>query len=175
MGGSLTNGTDTTEAKPVAQDVFGFSLHYYRNDYKAIWFTPQASSVIGSLGSNSAPLYNGNIAGMAVNIPKLSATKVYNYKYDQLNRLVAMDMFNGLNPVAGTFTASISTDYRERIGYDPNGNITYYQRNGDAARLTMDRLAYHYKPGTNQLHKVYDSATDASAGTYNHCIAGDRI
>ncbi|WP_290794053.1 hypothetical protein, partial [Flavihumibacter sp. UBA7668] len=47
MGGSLTNGTDTTEAKPVAQDVFGFSLHYFRNDYKAIWFNPQASSVIG--------------------------------------------------------------------------------------------------------------------------------
>lgn len=166
MGGSLTNGTDTTEAKPVAQDVFGFNLHYYNSDYKAIWFNPQASSVIGSLGSNAAPLYNGNIAAMAVNIPKLSATKVYNYKYDQLNRLVAMDMFNGLNPVAGTFTASISPEYRERISYDPNGNIKSYLRNGDAARQSMDNLSYHYKTATNQLHKVYDSVADVSGGTY---------
>ncbi|WP_290796213.1 RHS repeat domain-containing protein [Flavihumibacter sp. UBA7668] len=166
MGGSLTNGTDTTEAKPVAQDVFGFSLHYFRNDYKAIWFNPQASSVIGGLTTNASPLYNGNIAAMAVNIPKLSSTKLYNYKYDQLNRLVAMDLFNGLNPVAGSFTASISTEYRERVSYDPNGNIKSYQRNGDAARLTMDNLAYHYRPNTNQLHRVYDSAVDASVGVY---------
>ncbi|KYP14059.1 MAG: hypothetical protein A1D16_08915, partial [Flavihumibacter sp. CACIAM 22H1] len=166
MGGSLTNGTDTTEAKPVAQDVFGFSLHYFRNDYKAIWYNPQASSVIGGLTTNASPLYNGNIAAMAVNVPKLSTTKLYNYKYDQLNRLVAMDVFNGLNPVAGTFTASISTEYRERVGYDPNGNILTYQRNGDAARLTMDNLTYSYKPSTNQLHKVVDAAADASAGAY---------
>lgn len=166
MGGSLTNGTDTTEAKPIAQDVFGFSLHYYRSDYRAIWYTPQANSVIGALTTNAAPLYNGNIAAMAVNIPRLSNTKVYNYKYDQLNRLVAMDLFNGLNPVAGTFTASSSTEYQERISYDPNGNIGTYKRNGDAARLSMDNLTYSYKPNTNQLHKVVDAATDASAGVY---------
>jgi hypothetical protein len=102
MGGSLTNGTDTTEAFPVTQDVYGFSLHYYNKDYRAIGFTPQATSVISGLGTNAAPLYNGNIAAMAVNIPQLSATKLYNYHYDQLNRIVAMDMYNGLNPNAGT-------------------------------------------------------------------------
>jgi hypothetical protein len=30
---------------------------------------------------------------MAVNIPKLGPTNVYNYHYDQLNRLVAMDTY----------------------------------------------------------------------------------
>ncbi|GAB2669362.1 hypothetical protein GCM10027036_23560 [Flavihumibacter cheonanensis] len=166
MGGSLTNGTDTTEAKPVAQDVFGFSLHYYKSDYKAIWFNPQASSVLNALTTYAAPLYNGNIAAMAVNIPILGTTKVYNYKYDQLNRLVIMDMFNGLNPVAGSFTASISTDYRERISYDPNGNILTYQRNADATRSGMDNLTYSYKPNTNQVHKVVDITADASAANY---------
>ncbi|MBP7558674.1 MAG: hypothetical protein KA821_20555 [Chitinophagaceae bacterium] len=36
MGGTLTNGTDTTEAFPTTQDAYGFSLHYYRGDYKTI-------------------------------------------------------------------------------------------------------------------------------------------
>jgi RHS repeat-associated protein len=167
MGGTLANGTDTTEAYPVAQDVFGFSLHYYKGDYKAIGFTPQATSVLGGLGTNAAPLYNGNIAAMAVNIPKLGSSKVYNYHYDQLNRIVAMDLFNGLNVNAGTFNAAISTDYQERTSYDPNGNILTYLRNGDAARLSMDNLSYFYKPGTNQLHKVTDGSADASANEYS--------
>ncbi|MBC6491545.1 hypothetical protein BC349_10910 [Flavihumibacter stibioxidans] len=166
MGGSLTNGTDTTEPRPIAQDVFGFSLHYYKNDYKAIWFTPQSSSVLGALTTNAKPLYNGNIAAMAVNIPQLGNTKVYNYKYDQLNRLVSLDMYNGLNPSAGSFTPAGTTEYRERISYDPNGNILTYQRNGDAARLTMDNLGYSYTTGTNRLHKVTDAAADAGVGSY---------
>ncbi|GAB2669398.1 hypothetical protein GCM10027036_23610 [Flavihumibacter cheonanensis] len=121
MGGSLTNGTDTTEAKPVAQDVFG---------------------------------------------PILGTTKVYNYKYDQLNRLVIMDMFNGLNPSAGSFTASLSPDYRGRSRYDPHGNILTCQRNADATRSGMDNLTYSYKPNTNQVHKVVDITADANAANY---------
>ena len=111
MGGTLTNGTDTTEAYPTAQDVYGFSLHYYDHDYKAIGYTPQSTSVLGALSTNAAPLYNSNIAAMAVNIPKLGAAKLYNYHYDQLNRIVAMDVYNGLTPTAGTFTpiASLTT------------------------------------------------------------------
>ena len=34
---------------------------------------------------------------MAVNVAKLGGAKVYNYHYDQLNRLVAMDVYDGLN------------------------------------------------------------------------------
>jgi RHS repeat-associated protein len=166
MGGTLTNGTDTTEAFPVTQDVYGFSLHYYKNDYRAIGYTPQATSVLGALGNNAAPLYNGNIAVMAVNIPKLSATKVYNYHYDQLNRIVAMDMYNGLSPTAGTFTAVNDTSYKERVSYDPNGNILSYLRNGDLARPTMDNLSYFYKSSTNKLDKVTDAAADASQANY---------
>lgn len=167
MGGTLTNGTDTTEAFPVAQDAYGFSLHYYRGDYKAIGYTPQSATVIGALSSNAAPLYNGNITAMVVNIPKLGATKLYNYKYDQLNRIVGMDMYNGLLPASGTFTAVSDTSYKERVSYDPNGNILTYWRNGDVARPVMDRLSYFYTANTNRLHKVTDAAADASVGTYS--------
>ncbi len=166
-GGTLANGTDTTEASPVAQDVYGFSLHYYNGDYKAIGYTPAGTSVLGGLGASAAPLYNGNIAAMGVNIPQLGATKVYNYHYDQLNRLVAMDTYNGLNGSAGTFTPVSINDYQERAAYDPNGNILTYQRNGDASRLSMDNLSYSYTAGTNRLHKVTDAAADASGGTYS--------
>ena len=165
--GTLTNGTDTTEASPVAQDVYGFSLHYYQGDYKAIGFTPAGTSVLGGLGSSAAPLFNGNIAAMAVNIPQLGATKVYNYHYDQLNRLVQMDTYNGLNGSAGTFTPVSISDYHEQVTYDPNGNILTYLRNGDASRASMDNMTYSYTAGTNRLHKVVDAAADASAGTYS--------
>jgi hypothetical protein len=67
---------------------------------------------------------------MAVNLPKFGATKLYNYHYDQLNRIVAMDVYNGLNPAAGTFVPASTTDYKEQVGYDPNGNILTYLRNG---------------------------------------------
>jgi RHS repeat-associated protein len=167
MGGTLTNGTDTTEAYPAAQDAFAFSLQYFKNDYKAIGYTPQSNSVLGALGSNAAPLFNGNIAAMVVNIPKLGNTKVYNYHYDQLNRIVALDVFNGMTPATGTFTPVSVSDYRERISYDPNGNILTYDRHGDLARLSMDSLRYYYKTNTNQLHKVTDDATDASSTDYS--------
>jgi len=41
------------------------------------------------------PLYNGNISSMAVNIGQLNAPLLYNYQYDQLNRIISMDAFNG--------------------------------------------------------------------------------
>jgi RHS repeat-associated protein len=183
MGGTLTNGTDTTEASPVTQDVYGFSLHYYNNDYRAIGYTPQPTSVLGALTTNAAPLYNGNIAAMAVNIPQLSAAKVYNYHYDQLNRIVAMDMYNGLSPTAGTFTPVSDTSYKERVSYDPNGNILGYLRNGDAGN-TMDSLNYKYYASTNKLSQVTDnvSATkyttdidNEAANNYNYDAIGNMI
>jgi RHS repeat-associated protein len=170
MGGTLANGTDTTEPYPVTQDVYGLSLHYYKNDYKAIGYTPSATTIPGALTTNAAPLFNGNIAAMAVNIPNLGMAKVYNYHYDQLNRIVAMDAYNGLTPTAGTFVPVSISDYQERVSYDPNGNILSYQRNGDAARPSMDNLSYYYKSNTNQLHKVTDAAADA---TTNYSLYND--
>jgi RHS repeat-associated protein len=167
FGGTLANGTNMTDANPkVAQDAYGFSLHYFINDYKAIGFS-RTNTVLGSLGSDAFSLYNGNIAAMAVNIPKLGASKVYNYHYDQLNRLVAMDAYNGLDISTGSFNKTLLNEYKERVSYDPNGNIISYLRNGDAARLSMDKLTYHYTPESNKLHKVTDEAIDASDADYS--------
>ncbi|MBO9204218.1 MULTISPECIES: DUF6443 domain-containing protein [Niastella] len=168
FGGTLANGINTTEITPVTQDAYGFSLHYFDNDYHPIGYAAQNNSILKQLGSGAVPLYNGNIAAMAVNIPKLGASNVYNYHYDQLNRIVAMDAYSGLNIATGSFDPNTQlNDYKERISYDPNGNILSYLRNSYGTTPSMDDLTYHYTLGTNKLHKVVDLAPDASATNYS--------
>ncbi|MBY0537550.1 MAG: hypothetical protein K2P88_16970, partial [Chitinophagaceae bacterium] len=162
--GTFTNGTDSTEAFPVAQDVFGYSLNYYEGDYRAIGYAPAAGSIISKLGASAAPLYNGNIAAMSVNIPVLGGgAKVYNYKYDQLNRIVSMDLFDGLAIGNTNYALTQQEAYKERVSYDPNGNILTYLRNGAPGATTMDNMTYSYTAGTNKLHKVVDAAANNAA------------
>src|SRR5574343_1896107 len=77
-----------------------------------------------------------------------------------------MDAYSGLNGTAGTFVPQLQDAYRERVSYDPNGNILTYLRRGDNSRKNMDSLFYHYIAGTNKLHKVLDQAPDISGGAY---------
>ena len=95
-------------------------------------------------------LDNGNIRAMVVNIPQLGNAGVYGYRYDQLNRIKAMNSFSGFANATNTLTAAAVLDYRERISYDPNGNIKTYNRSGNAARLSMDDMTYTYKTPNNQ-------------------------
>ncbi|WP_207513820.1 TIGR02594 family protein [Longitalea luteola] len=122
---------------------------------------------------------------MAVNIEKLGNPLLYNYQYDQLNRLVAMDAWKKTGNTWADLTHQ--TDLQERVSYDANGNILGYKRNGNTAGgkpLDMDKLAYSYKPGTNQLDYVYDTVPagnydvdiDAqSAGNYVYDSIGNLI
>jgi len=159
IGGDGKAGSSNSN---IARDVFGFSLNYFSNDYNPIDGTnPFVAIAVAN------DLFNGNINAMAVNIPKLGDAKVYGYKYDQLNRLVAMDAYNGLNNATNVFTPVTINDYKERISYDANGNIKTYLRNGNAARLSMDDLTYTYKPNTDQLDKVVDTSPDAALGEYD--------
>ncbi len=155
----------------IARDVFGYSLNYFGGDYKPIGgasadpFTGGTFGLTGTGGDKVAnELFNGNIAAMFVNIPKLGNAQLYGYKYDQLNRIKNMDAFEGFNNATNSFTttAQPTSAYKETISYDPNGNIKHYLRNGDAARLPMDNMIYTYKPGTNQLDKVVDGAADVT-------------
>lgn len=160
----------------VGRDVYGFSLNYFNGDYKPVGgsslntFTSGTFNLTNTNTTNNrvaAELFNGNIAAMAVNIPKLSAANVYGYKYDQLNRIVSMDAFTGLDNVTNSFTPTATANYKERVSYDANGNIKTYLRNGDAARQAMDNMTYSYKANTNQLDKVVDAAADVAAGDYD--------
>ena len=161
MGG---DGYISTQNTNVARDAYGYSLHYFSGDYAAIGGANPFADVATGLNSFTTNtfngLYNGNIASMAVDIPKLSPSGggglVYNYGYDQLNRIVAMDAFTGL----ASGTLSHTDDYKERVAYDANGNIQGYFRNGTTLwgnALAMDSLTYKYTGGTNRLDHIHDN------------------
>ena len=179
VGGS--NGT-------IARDAYGYSLNYFSSDYK-----PIGQSVSGFKQpfinntfdlTNSDPslvarqLYNGNIAAMVTAIPKFNQinpvvpiANIYGYKYDQLNRIISMDVFTGLSNNTNTFVPASNPNYKERITYDPNGNIRTYQRNGTTLTgglQTMDDLTYQYEKDaagnilSNKLRYVHDQVADAN-------------
>ncbi|MCP9751022.1 RHS repeat protein [Ferruginibacter sp. HRS2-29] len=168
IGNSYDMGTDGTGlVNPlVARDAYGFSLNYFAEDYKPIGgysaFTKQSLPlpVDASTGiSTGYSLYNGNIAAIAVNIPKLGTPKVYGYRYDQLNRIKRMDAINGMSATDTSITPVRTSNYHEEVKYDPNGNILGYLRNGtteNSGPLEMDSLNYEYIANTNKLKRVSD-------------------
>ncbi|MES2773902.1 MAG: hypothetical protein V4722_06940, partial [Bacteroidota bacterium] len=170
---------DGITSNRVARDAYMLSLNYYNQgsltDYTPIQAIKPSALAPGLLGADNHPLFNGNISSMAVNIRKLttlSATGsiaagpvLYNYRYDQLNRITKMDAFAAVNSDYASLT-TLGDTYKERIGYDPNGNILTYIRNGDAARPAMDDLTYHYQAGSNKLNYVADVALDVTIPDY---------
>ena len=180
MGGDGAGSAYTGAAlNSIARDAYSYSLNYFNGDYTHISTTaatPFANILTAGGGSLPAladgqqtgrALYNGNIAAMAVNMPKLGVAKIYGYNYDQLNRITAMNGYNGFNNANNSFAPSTTEEYKERINYDANGNILNYLRNGDAARMSMDNMQYSYNAGNNQLNKVVDNAQDASTSEYD--------
>lgn len=156
IGGDGANGGIT------ARDAFGFSLNYFGdNDYKPINSIVKPFASVTPSGSEFRPLYNGNIAAMSVNVPKVGVPLLYQYRYDALNRIVAMDAQHGLDAAANTWTPVTVPDFGERVSYDPNGNILRYNRNGNMTwagkSQFMDSLTYHYEPGRNRLNYVFDT------------------
>ena len=157
----------------VAKDAYRFSLNYFNGEYKAIGdaitnvIFPGHSGQLPTEG-DYRPLYNGNITSMVVGIPKLGETKLYNYGYDQLNRLKSMDAYGGYNAIAGNWVGmQPGNDYRERISYDANGNIKTYKRNGIGVDSAMDNLSYrYYEAGgqitNNRLRHVKDAVTETA-------------
>ncbi|HTE09472.1 MAG TPA: RHS repeat-associated core domain-containing protein, partial [Chitinophagaceae bacterium] len=126
-----------------------------------------------------ASLYNGNISSMLVNIPALSSNTpyLYGYRYDQLNRIKMMDAFTVTENYNNNYDQSLdialaqTSDYKERISYDPNGKIVTYGRWGKARQL--DSATYNYTTNSNKLNyisdpigKITDDVGNQSANNY---------
>lgn len=177
---------DGSNGSVVGKTAYNVMLNYFKGDYKAISGASSQDADV-KLGGEYRPLYNGNISSMAVNIEALNNPLLYNYQYDQLNRLVAMDAWKKNSNDWSDITKLTSGDFQERVKYDANGNILSYSRNGNTTGgkpLDMDKLAYHYKPHTNQLEYVYDTVPvgnydediDAqTAGNYEYDSIGNLI
>ena len=177
------DGDTSHQNRYIARDAYGYSLNYFTGDYTAI------GTGVGAFPGSSAylnaayrPLFNGNISSMAVNLAPLYKTggavtdnshwrgpMLYNYQYDQLNRITGMDAFYGLDQATNSWSGLQPTaDFRERVGYDGNGNIQRYVRNNfGETGLPMDSLGYKYLSGTNQLDHIADTASDAVGGGYD--------
>lgn len=102
-----------------ARDAYGFQLNYFTGDYKAVNTLrnpfPGHSAYIGAA---YRPLYNGNISSMGVNIGKLNQPQLYNYEYDQLNRLVSMQAYRNFDQPGNSWSGiSVTTDHQEAVGY----------------------------------------------------------
>lgn len=106
-----------------------------------------------------------------VNISLLGDAKLCGYRYDQLNRLKAMNTYTGLNATTNTFAVTTSEDYKERVSYDANCDIIDYLRNANGGTPAMDNLHYYYAR-TSQLHWVDDAVTTVSRGDLgiNHLV-----
>ena len=167
-GSGYNLSQDGTSASPVAANAYSLLLNYYQGDDSLIsGATGTDAAVSSTLGGDYRPLYNGNISSLGVNIGALGHPLLYNYRYDQLNRLVQMDAWNNTGSTWSAITKL--QDFQERVSYDANGNILKYKRNGNntfvGQPLGMDSLNYFYTAGTNKLDHITDSVP---SGNYSN-------
>ncbi|NII28739.1 hypothetical protein HB364_26900 [Pseudoflavitalea sp. X16] len=184
----------------VARDALGFALHYYDAvegsnawiDYKPITGT----SAFARPGAASAfvSLYNGNIGAISINniglnkgtqSPINTQPLFYRYRHDQLNRMISMQAYKGLDAAANQWAPVAISDYKESVAYDPNGNILSYLRNGTPSmgqQEVMDSLTYYYEGNSNRLTYVNDSVSlnvyaedldDQSPGNFTYDAIGN--
>ncbi|MFN8272705.1 MAG: hypothetical protein U0U33_20765 [Chitinophagaceae bacterium] len=174
-------------SNPVAKDVLGYALEYYGySDYEPI-SSSKKPFANGYVTSGFKSLYNGNIAGISLNIQGVISGNIttpvfYNYTYDQLNRLTREQSNTGLNANTNTWSITPQNDYKENVSYDPNGNIIGYLRNGDSTATSpraMDSLVYHYYyVKTNGQIKTYVPSflpTDAAKLTNKLAYISDTV
>ena len=185
------DGTAGTAFSQIGRDVMAFSLNYFNNDYLAIGGTgaPAFASTYSAIvptttGLSGKELFNGNISGATYAISQLDGGVIgqgqtsgfsgYTYRYDQLNRLTAMDRhpISSYSTPASWHENGIPPDYKEQVSYDGNGNILTYFRNGTTAagrQLAMDDLTYNYNLNAagnlvnNKLRHINDKVP---AGNY---------
>lgn len=159
----------------VARDAVGFNLNYYdTSDFSAIGGrNPFPGTMAFMPAGTYRPLFNGNISSMAVHNRALSGAgnvgsplMLYNYRYDQLNRLKSMDSYFKSNMTGNNWSwLTGMQQFREMLTYDGNGNILTLRRHGQKEAFVMDLSTYNYYSGTNRLSHVDDLTPAARYGS----------
>ncbi len=156
----------TPENHLIARDAMAYTLGYFNEDYKKVSINNanapnfEVSQLYPGFQAASPSLYNGNIRHIAQQVKTLTASG-FVYRYDQLSRLLEMDYWR--RPNGGTWGGTDA--YKERVSYDPNGNILTYLRHAADAQgndVGMDNLTYQYQSGGNRLRHVTDAVSNSS-------------
>ncbi|MFC4262331.1 DUF6443 domain-containing protein [Ferruginibacter yonginensis] len=130
---------------------FGFNLGYNQltniTEAEAVTVTP-------------TPQYNGNIGDMQWRSKGDGIRRLYNFKYDAVNRLIYADFLQKDN---GIFSKESGVDFSvSNLAYDDNGNILTMQQKGLKINSSsfIDQLNYTYFANSNKLKAVVDAAND---------------
>lgn len=160
LGTQYDMGKDGENSTDVAKDAFGYTLDYFKGDYKSIG-TINAFVNSAQGAQNPKDLYNGNIKQMTTALSGLNENPLIaqknHYGYDQLNRIKSMQSINTANGFG------IDPGPRSNYSYDRNGNLLTIDRdaqNSSGTLVKMDRLKYFYENGKNQLKHVKDEVGD---------------
>ncbi|WP_196896240.1 RHS repeat domain-containing protein, partial [Aureivirga marina] len=159
-----------------AKDAFGYSLSYFRGDYKAI--NGDTKDIGGTTVTNafsmeqfasSKDLFNGNIKTMTTGLLDLDGnslgTTVSTYEYDLLDRIIS---YNGAKYTSENYVPFDVEHHflaRTKYRYDRNGNLEgllRYSGVKDGTYRLMDDLRYTYAADRNQLKQVRDAVTTTS-------------
>ncbi|MFZ6052362.1 RHS repeat-associated core domain-containing protein [Halocola ammonii] len=153
---SIDPGGDNLNNSEVARDAFGMTLTYFDGDF-AETNSPFSSSHNQAL-AGAHDLYNGNISSWAFRAGVEGSTDTwesapsgFQYRYDELNRLVRSNYH--------TFSGSswqANPSYLSEYEYDANGNLQSLYRNSPNG--IMDDLNYTYNStNSNRLDNVSES------------------
>ncbi len=183
--GIAYNPTSLNQHSAVAEDAFGYSLAYFEDDYNS-----GNTSFLSSVNDSdfSPDLYNGNIKRMisTVNQNGNMISDMYSYEYDQLNRLVGMQSYEG-NAV-GTYSIGNTLGANSSYEYDLDGNLEQLTRHFGLER--DDVISYTYpdevtvgselRKTSNKLGNITNtgnlpSISSQSSGNYTYDEIGNLI
>ena len=173
LGTRYDIGRDGASHQGTAKDAFGYTLDYYKKDYRPINVI-NAFINSGEGPQNERDLYNGNIKQMTTALFDMDEhplkAQLNHYSYDQLNRIKSMQANNmSYGEFAGL---GQNSTYK----FDRNGNLLELNRDAEDNQgdvVKMDRLHYIYENGNNQLSFIKDEAGDVGLGDIDSQPAGN--
>jgi len=128
-----------------------------------------ASTIVGT--SYAHPAFNGNIAGMRWKTAGDRVNRMYDFSYDNVNRITRADYKKNSS---GTGWDNNKEDYSmwgfdadngNGIKYDANGNIMMMILGGQktvGSTQIINALRYTYLPNSNRLQQVTDDYNDTT-------------